>query len=184
MLSVLIEIKCIRTEIIRDQHVLSWGKGLAKESSMQILIQISPYLSTPLAFLKTVLHKVSPDCPDLSHPLCGIITIFTNTNKASSIIVLFKSSQELRFQRTPVTKSFTSLSWVFLNNLTSAFVPPATLIALLFSSFWRPYDRFLQNYDKLQTVNIWIKSDGNVTEAKMLKSDICLRYLNIYLNFY
>ena len=102
--------------------------------------------STPLAFLKTVLQCVSPLWPDLSQPLWGMITMFTNTNKASSMIVLLRSSHELRFQSTPVTSSFTSLSWVFRSNLTKAFVPPAVLIALLFSSFWRPYDRFLKIY--------------------------------------
>ena len=92
----------------------------------------------PEAFLKTVLQWVSPPAPARSQPLCGMITMFTITSRASSMIVLLRSSQELRFQSTPVTSSFTSLSPVFLSSLTRALVPPATLIARLFSSFCRP----------------------------------------------
>ncbi len=100
------------------------------------------HLRMPLAFLKTVLQWVSPPpppCPPLrSQPLCGIMTILTITSRASSMIVRLRSSQEDRFQRTPVTSSLTSLSAVLRSRRTRAFVPPAALIARLFSSFCRP----------------------------------------------
>jgi hypothetical protein len=53
------------------------------------------------------------------------------------------TSQDDKFHSTPVTNSFTSLSGVRLRSLTRAGIPPALLIAFLFSSFCLPYDRFL-----------------------------------------
>lgn len=44
----------------------------------------------------------------------------------------------------PVTSSFTSLSGVFRKSLTSEGMPEASRMALLFSSFCRPYDKFLK----------------------------------------
>jgi hypothetical protein len=110
--------------------------------SVVIFVISATHLRMPLAFLKTVLQWVSPPpppCPPLrSQPLCGMMTILTITSRASSIIVRLRSSQEDRFQRTPVTSSLTSLSAVLRSRRTRAFVPPAALIARLFSSFCRP----------------------------------------------
>ena len=103
------------------------------------------YLSIPEEFRKTVVQCVSFPAPFGSHPEWGIMTMLTSTKRASSMMILFKSSQDERFHKTPVTNSLTSLSVVFLSRRTRAVTPPAALIALLFSSFCLPYDKFLQD---------------------------------------
>lgn len=55
----------------------------------------------------------------------------------------FLTSHEDKFHRMPVTSSLISLSGVLRRSLTSAGMPCASLIARLFSSFCRPYDKFL-----------------------------------------
>ena len=96
------------------------------------------HLKIPDEFLKTVVQWVSFPGPLGSHPEWGITTMLTSTKRASSMMVRLRSSQDERFHRTPVTSSLTSLSVVFLRSRTKAVTPPAALIALLFSSFWRP----------------------------------------------
>ena len=111
-------------------------------------IRTNIYRNTPLAFLKTTVQKTSlgPLCVGrfLSQPECGMTTTFTSTVKASSIIGLFRSGQEERFHRIPVTSSLTSLKAVFRRSLTKAGIPVAFLMARLFSSLALPYERFLR----------------------------------------
>ena len=83
------------------------------------------------------------------------LTAITLSHTWRCFTELVLTSQLDRFQSMPVTSSLISFSGVFLRSLIRAGTPPAFFIARLFSSFCRPYDRFLtasqhlcQNTDK------------------------------------
>ena len=125
-----------------------------------------------------------------SHPEWGMITWATKTDSASSRMIRFSSygkhkhfasrnkkkikinkttgrtSHEERFHKTPVTSSWTSASGRRVNSRTSDGIPPALCNALLFSSFCRPYDKFLQssnNWEIFTKFNVNHKNE-NVPE--------------------
>uniref|UniRef100_A0A8W7PV33 Uncharacterized protein n=1 Tax=Anopheles coluzzii TaxID=1518534 RepID=A0A8W7PV33_ANOCL len=94
----------------------------------------------PDALRNTVLQQVSPGLVG-SQPECGMMMYDTITSTASSMMNRFRSSQDDMFQMMPVTSSLMSDSAVRRSRWISAWMPPAALIARLFSSFCRPYDR-------------------------------------------
>lgn len=55
-----------------------------------------------------------------------------------------RTSHEDKFHRIPVTNSFTSGSADLRSKFISNGIPPDSLMILLFSSFCRPYERFLK----------------------------------------
>lgn len=100
---------------------------LPSSSLITLLLDIYCYFcfSIPPSF--TLIHPITFPLAPSSHPI----------HPASL------TSHEDRFHSMPVTSSLISLSGVLRSNLTSAGMPCASLIARLFSSFCRPYDRFL-----------------------------------------
>lgn len=59
------------------------------------------------------------------------------------INIIYLTSQDDKFHKTPVTNSLTSASPDLCNKFINNGIPPASLIARLFSSFCLPYDKFL-----------------------------------------
>lgn len=92
------------------------------------------YLSTPDVFRNIVDQQVSPALTG-SQPECGMMMWFTTTCSPSSMMDFFRSSQDERFHNTPVTSSLTSASAVLRSRLMRRGIPPAFLMARLFSSF-------------------------------------------------